>query len=78
MRTINNNLTRYDKIKRAFGAKAKIVEADFKRFLQKENPGLKLHDLTHFTVCSIVRTMEALISKRYVLMLFIYFVSLYD
>ena len=45
MRTINNNLTRYDKIKRAFGAKAKIVEADFKRFLQKENPGLKLHDL---------------------------------
>jgi Ca2+-binding EF-hand superfamily protein len=37
--------TRYDKIKRAFGAKAKIVEADFKRFLQKENPGLKLHDL---------------------------------
>jgi hypothetical protein len=32
----------YDKIKRAFGKKARILEKDFKIFLQKENPSLRV------------------------------------
>ena len=32
----------YEKIKRAFGKKARILEKDFKVFLQKENPSLRV------------------------------------